>query len=54
MIDRVMVVFRPSSLVAVDEANDEVIGELGVYRTDLLPGFALPLSRLLAVADKWA
>jgi Uma2 family endonuclease len=29
------------------------VAEGDVYRTDLLPGFELPLARLLAAADKW-
>jgi Uma2 family endonuclease len=29
------------------------IGEDQVYTTDLLPGFEVPLARLLAAADKW-
>jgi Uma2 family endonuclease len=32
---------------------EQVITEGETYRTDLLPGFELPLSRLLAVADEW-
>ena len=32
---------------------DQVITENGVYRTDLLPGFELPLAPLLVVADHW-
>jgi Uma2 family endonuclease len=31
----------------------QVIGEGGVYTTSLLPGFELPLARLLALADDW-
>lgn len=31
-----------------------VVAEGEIYRTDLLPGFELPLSRLLAIADRWA
>jgi len=49
---RTMTVFRrdpprtgPDSTVIVDETE--------TYRTDRLPGFELPLGRLLAVADKW-
>jgi hypothetical protein len=30
-----------------------VIPEKQVYGTPLLPGFELPLARLLAVADRW-
>ncbi|MBI3467440.1 MAG: Uma2 family endonuclease [Planctomycetes bacterium] len=29
------------------------IGERETYRSDLLPGFELPLARLLAIADRW-
>jgi Uma2 family endonuclease len=31
----------------------DIVTEAGTYRTDLLPGFVLPLSRLLAKADQW-
>jgi Uma2 family endonuclease len=31
-----------------------VVKEEQVYKTDLLPGFELPLARLLALADSWA
>jgi Uma2 family endonuclease len=30
-----------------------VVGEAEVYRTDLLPGFELPLARLFVLADLW-
>ncbi len=46
---RTMTVYRnPPRLPA-----EQVITEAGVYRTDLLPGFELPLARLFAVADRW-
>jgi hypothetical protein len=32
---------------------EQVLAENEVYRTDLLPGFELPLARLFATADKW-
>ena len=32
---------------------EQVVAENEVYHTDLLPGFELPLARLLAVADQW-
>ena len=32
---------------------EQVVTEAGVYQTDLLPGFELPMARLLAMADKW-
>jgi Uma2 family endonuclease len=31
----------------------EIVTETQTYQTDLLPGFVLPLSRLLAKADQW-
>jgi len=30
-----------------------VVAEQETYQTPLLPGFELPLARLLAVADRW-
>jgi Uma2 family endonuclease len=33
--------------------QDQTIGEHETYRTPLLPGFELPLARLLALADQW-
>lgn len=35
------------------EPAEQIVAENGVYRTDLLPGFELPLAQLLAVADDW-
>jgi Uma2 family endonuclease len=37
----------------VSPKGKKVVPENGVYTTPILPGFELPLSRLLAVADKW-
>lgn len=34
-------------------ATEKVVAEEEMYRTGLLPGFELPLARLLAVADRW-
>lgn len=34
--------------------RDRVIAENETYETPLLPGFQLPLARLLTLADKWA
>jgi Uma2 family endonuclease len=42
---RRMTVFRGADTI--------VIGEAEIYRTDLLPGFELPLGRLLKAADDW-
>jgi Uma2 family endonuclease len=33
--------------------DENVVRENDVFRTDLLPGFELPLARLLAAADRW-
>jgi hypothetical protein len=51
VIDRrsVLTVCRPP----VEAKNESVIAEGETYRTDLLPGFELPLARLLAAADYW-
>ena len=48
--DRTMTVFRKKN----DATEEEVIAEQDVYRPQLLPGFELPLARLLAVADRWS
>jgi Uma2 family endonuclease len=49
VIDR----FR-GKLTVFKPPNDEVVVQRHeTYRTDLLPGFELPLERLLAVADEW-
>jgi len=44
--DRTMTVIRSNE-------TDLVIREQDVYRTPLLPGFELPLHRLIAAADDW-
>ncbi len=43
---RIMTVYR-------DDEKGRVISETDSHRTDLLPGFELPLARLLAIADDW-
>ena len=44
----------PRTMTVYRKPEDElVIPEEDVYRTDRLPGFELPLARLLAVADRW-
>jgi Uma2 family endonuclease len=46
---RVMTVYRrPPS-----QPEEQVIPPDGIYRTPLLPGFELPLARILATADQW-
>jgi Uma2 family endonuclease len=37
-----------------DGVITQVISESGSYQTELLPGFVLPLARLLALADQWS
>ena len=48
--------FRRTLTVYGNQAANEteiVLGERETHRTDLLPGFELPLARLLAAADQW-
>jgi Uma2 family endonuclease len=33
--------------------KEQVIPESDIYGTDLLPGFELPLAKVLAIADDW-
>jgi Uma2 family endonuclease len=49
---RIMTVFRGRP--GPGEPAEQIIKENEVYRTPLLPGFELPLARLLKVADDWA
>jgi Uma2 family endonuclease len=52
MIDRfrrVMMIYRQEG----SGSSESQIGEGEVYRTPMLPGFELPLARLLAAADEW-
>jgi Uma2 family endonuclease len=49
IIDR----FRRTLTVCRSGAEDRVIGEAEVYRPELLPGFELPVSPILAAADLW-
>ena len=44
---RTMTVYRPSD-------DEQIVAESDIYRTDLLPGFELPLQKLLAIADDWS
>jgi Uma2 family endonuclease len=46
---RIMTVYRNRP----GQPAEQVVQEAETYRTDLLPGFELPLARLLAVADEW-
>jgi Uma2 family endonuclease len=48
IIDR----FR-GNMTVFQSAGDLKVQRAEIYRTDVLPGFELPLARLLAVADKW-
>ena len=49
IIDR----FRRTMTVCRGDADLQVVQESETYTTDLLPGFELPLEKLLAVADRW-
>ncbi len=33
--------------------TEQVVRAKDVYRTDILPGFELPLGQILAIADEW-
>jgi Uma2 family endonuclease len=46
---RIMTVYRRQP----GQPAEQVVAEADTYRTDLLPGFELPLARLLALADRW-
>jgi Uma2 family endonuclease len=46
---RIMTVYRPGLM----GPTYQVVAESQTYRTDLLPGFELPLARLLGRADLW-
>src|SRR5262249_50543133 len=46
---RLMTVYRRG----VAGPTCDIVTESQTYRTDLLPGFVLPLSRVLAKADQW-
>jgi Uma2 family endonuclease len=48
---RTMAVYRPTP---GGLGSEQVVREGETFRTDRLPGFELPLARLLAVADRWA
>jgi Uma2 family endonuclease len=41
-------------LFSGEKDEERVISEKQTYETPLLPGFQLPLARLLALADRWA
>jgi Uma2 family endonuclease len=47
---RTLTVFR----FGAESDQEHVISETQNYETPLLPGFVLPLARLLALADRWA
>ena len=50
IIDR----FRRSLAVVFADGKDQVFGEKAIYETPLLPGFELPMEKLLSLADRWA
>lgn len=37
-----------------EQIVEAIVPEADVYRTELMPGFELPLARLLAAADRWS
>lgn len=47
---RLMTVFT----LKAGKVHQRVLKENQVYKTSLLPGFELPLAKLLAKADRWA
>ena len=47
---RIMTVYRNGPT----GPDTQIVKETETYQTDLLPGFVLPLSRLLAEADQWS
>ena len=47
---RTMIVFRNGA----HQPSEVIVTEQESYQTPLLPGFELPLERLLAAADRWA
>jgi hypothetical protein len=47
--DRIMTVYTPGE----DGAQIRVVAETETYQTELLPGFELPLEKILAQANKW-
>lgn len=49
IIDR----FQRTMTVFVQRGRKRVLREDQTYRTDLLPGFELPLAKLFALADRW-
>ncbi len=46
---RILTVFRGGG----QGYSEQVVGETEVYRPELLPGFELPLARILELADRW-
>jgi Uma2 family endonuclease len=46
--------FDRSLTVCLADGTETVVPEEGVYETDLLPGFELPLATLLEAADRYA
>ncbi len=50
IIDR----FRRQMTVVHADGSERVVTEESLYQSPLLPGFILPLAKLLSVADRWA
>ena len=49
---RIMTIYRFAEVGGRAE-TDVVVPETGTYQTDLIPGFVLPIDRILARADRW-
>jgi Uma2 family endonuclease len=46
---RTMTIFR----IVGSAVQEQIVAENDVYRPALLPGFELPLAKVLAAADRW-
>jgi Uma2 family endonuclease len=46
--------FRRQMNVVQADGPERIVNEEELYQTSLLPGFDLPLAKLLSVADRWA
>ena len=49
IIDR----FSRTMTVSFVDGSERIVAENETYRTRLLPGFELPLQKLMAIADRW-
>ena len=49
IIDR----FRRTMTVSFGDGTERVVAENESYESSLLPGFVLPLQKLMAISDRW-